>query len=153
MMKDIILPIFMCVVMPITIVWLVMRTKLNETNRMAEIMLKAMETGTPLDPDFFKTRTQTSRRKSIKERLLGYLTAACILIGLGTCSIILGKVSCLVTSCTFGTGFPVMILLPYLGGILFALGVALLVVYFIRKKALAKEIEAEEKALEVPKEQ
>ena len=152
MMKDIILPIFMCVVMPITIVWLVMRTKLNETNRMAEIMLKAMETGTPLDPGFFKTQTQTSR-KSIKERLLGYLTAACILIGLGTCSIILGIVSCLVTSCTFGTGFPVMILLPYLGGILFAIGVALLAVYFIRKNALAKEIEAEEKTLEVPKEQ
>ena len=46
-----------------------------------------------------------------------------------------------------------MILLPYFGGILFAVGAALLVVYFIRKKTLAKEIEEEEKALETPKEQ
>ena len=51
MMEDIILPLFMCVVMPVTIVWLVMRTKQNETNKMAEIMLKAIETGTPVDPN------------------------------------------------------------------------------------------------------
>ena len=44
-MEDIILPIFMCVVMPVAIVWLVMRAKQNETNKMAEIMLKAIEAG------------------------------------------------------------------------------------------------------------
>ena len=152
-MEDIILPLFMCVVMPIAIVWLVMRTKLNETNKMAEIMLKAIETGTPLDHDLFKTQTQTFRKKSIKERLLGYLTAACILIGLGLCLIILGIIFCLVSNYTYETGPSVMILLPYFGGILFAVGAALLVVYFIRKKTLAKEIEEEEKALETPKEQ
>ena len=153
MMEDIILPLFMCVVMPIAIVWLVMRTKLNETNKMAEIMLKAIETGTPLGHDLFKTQTQTFRKKSIKERLLGYLTAACILIGLGLCLIILGIIFCLVNNYTYETGPSVMILLPYFGGILFAVGAALLVVYFIRKKTLAKEIEEEEKALETPKEQ
>jgi hypothetical protein len=46
-----------------------------------------------------------------------------------------------------------MSLLPYLGGILSAIGIALLVVYFIRKKALTKEIEVEEKALEASKQQ
>lgn len=65
-MEDIILPIFMCVVMPVAIVWLVMRAKQNETNKMAEIMLKAIEAGIPLDPDFFKTQTWTLQ-KSLKE--------------------------------------------------------------------------------------
>ena len=60
MMEDIILPLFMCVVMPVTIVWLVMRTKQNETNKMAEIMLKAIETGTPEDPNLLKTENQTT---------------------------------------------------------------------------------------------
>ena len=153
MMEDIILPLFMCVVMPVTIVWLVMRTKQNETNKMAEIMLKAIETGTPVDPNLLKAENQTVRKKSIKERLLGYLTAACILIGLGLSSIILGIVFCLANNHTYGSLVSAMSLLPYLGGILSAIGIALLVVYFIRKKALTKEIEVEEKALEASKEQ
>ncbi len=153
MMEDIILPLFMCVVMPVTIVWLVMRTKQNETNKMAEIMLKAIETGTPVDPNLLKAENQTVRKKSIKERLLGYLTAACILIGLGLCLIILGIIFCLANNHTYGSLASAMSLLPYLGGILSAIGIALLVVYFIRKKALAKEIEVEEKALEASKEQ
>lgn len=153
MMEDIILPFFMCVVMPVTIVWLVMRTKLNETNKMAEIMLKAIEMGTPVDPNLLKTENQTARKKSIKERLLGYLTAACILICLGLSSIILGIFFCRANNFTYESWASAMSLLPYLGGILSAIGIALLVVYFIRKKTLAKEIEVEEKLLEASKEQ
>ena len=110
-------------------------------------------TGTPVDPNLLKAENQTVRKKSIKERLLGYLTAACILIGLGLSSIILGIVFCLANNHTYGSLASAMSLLPYLGGILSAIGIALLVVYFIRKKALAKEIEVEEKALEASKEQ
>ena len=56
MMEDIILPLFMCVVMPVTIVWLVMRTKQNETNKMAEIMLKAIEIWNTCNPKLMKGR-------------------------------------------------------------------------------------------------
>ena len=94
-MEDILLPIFMCVVMPVAIVWLVMRAKQNETNKMAEIMLKAIEAGIPLDPDFFKTQTRTLQ-KSLKERQLGWLTAACILIALGLGSILVGAIIILI---------------------------------------------------------
>lgn len=44
-MEDILLPIFICVVLPVMIVWLVTRAKQNETNKKAEIMLKAIENG------------------------------------------------------------------------------------------------------------
>ncbi len=37
---DILTPIFICVVMPVAIVWLVMRTKQNETNKTAERRIK-----------------------------------------------------------------------------------------------------------------
>ncbi len=48
---DILTPIFICVVMPVAIVWLVMRTKQNETNKTAEIIIKAIESGNPIDQD------------------------------------------------------------------------------------------------------
>lgn len=146
-MEDILLPIFMCVVMPVTIVWLVMRTRQNETNKMAEIMLKAIEAGTPIDPDFFKAQSQTLR-KSLKERQLGWLTAACILIALGLGSILIGAIFILMNNWTYNTAPSVFTLLTIAGGIVLVIGIALLVVYFIRKRILAKDLEAEEKALE-----
>ena len=151
-MEDILLPIFMCVVMPVAIVWLVMRTKLNETNKMAEIMLKAIESGTPIDPDFFKTQTQTLR-KSLKERQLGWLTAACILIALGLGSILVGGIFILVNNWSYDTAPSAYSLITFAGGLVSVIGIALLVVYFIRKRILAKELEAEEKALEATRKQ
>lgn len=146
-MEDIILPIFMCVVMPIAIVWLVMRAKQNETNKMAEIMLKAIEAGIPLDPDFFKTQTRTLQ-KSLKERQLGWLTAACILIALGLGSILVGAIIILINNWTYDTAPTAYSLLTFAGGLVLVIGIALLVVYFIRKRILAKELEAEREAME-----
>ena len=146
-MEDIILPIFMCVVMPVAIVWLVMRAKQNETNKMAEIMLKAIEAGIPLDPDFFKTHTRTLQ-KSLKERQLGWLTAACILIALGLGSILVGAIIILINNWTYDTAPTAYSLLTFAGGLVLVIGIALLVVYFIRKRILAKELEAEREAME-----
>lgn len=39
------------VALPVLIVWLVNRTRQNETNRKTELLLKAMESGTPIDPN------------------------------------------------------------------------------------------------------
>ena len=146
-MEDIILPIFMCVVMPVAIVWLVMRAKQNETNKMAEIMLKAIEAGIPLDPDFFKTQTRTLQ-KSLKERQLGWLTAACILIALALGSILVGSMIILINNWTYDTAPTAYSLLTFAGGLVLVIGIALLVVYFIRKRILAKELEAEREAME-----
>ena len=66
-MADIFTPIFICAVMPVMIVWLVMKAKQRQTDKMAEIILKAMESGTPINPDFLINHPL---RKSIKERVL-----------------------------------------------------------------------------------
>jgi hypothetical protein len=150
MMEDIILPIFMCVVMPVMIVWLVMWTKRHETDKMAEIMLKSMETGNPIDPVFFQR--QVRPRKSIKSRLVGLLTAACILMSLGIGFILVGFIIILGCHWTLQSAPSGFTIIPFAGGILLVVGIALLLVYFIQKKILAKEIEAEERALEAPKE-
>ena len=62
------IPISICVVLPALIVWLIGRVKQNETNRKAEIMLKALDNGAKIDTDFFKSQ---SASRTIKERLLG----------------------------------------------------------------------------------
>lgn len=134
------IPISVCVVLPVTIVWLTMRTAQNETNRKTEVMLKALETGATLDPSFFRN---TKKAKGIKERLLGRLTAACVTLLIGISALIGGIVICNHTTWNLAeTPFP---LFAAFGSILTAVGLALLFTFFVGKKMLAKEIAAEEK--------
>lgn len=57
---EIVLPLGVCVALPVLIVWLVGRVQQNETNRKADIMLKAIESGATVDTDLF--RSQGGRR-------------------------------------------------------------------------------------------
>ena len=146
-MESILIPIFICVVLPVAIVWLTLRNQRNETNKKAEIMLKAIESGATLDADFFGSKQQT---KTTKEKLLARLTGASITSLLGVAGLVGGILICNATSWSFAEG--PLCLLPVAGGILLAIGIALFVVYFVGKKMLSKEIEAEEKALQAPQE-
>ena len=138
-MGEILVPVAICVVMPVMIVWLINRTRQNETNRKTEIMLKAIESGATIDADFFKAQKATL---TIKERLLKRLSVGCIctLIGL-----ILETIGILNFVGWNGTTTSLALLI---GGILLGIGVSLIVVFFIGKKMLAKEMEEEAKALE-----
>ena len=139
---DIIIPIGICVVLPIVVVLLNTLKARNETNKKTEVMLKAIESGATIDADLFKT--QLTPAKTIKEKLLARLTAACIVsaIGLSIC------ITTLLLS--YIGGVPTRIIQSFIviGGIILAVGIALFVVYFVGKRMLAKEIEAEEKSLE-----
>ena len=140
-MSSILVPICICVVLPVMIVWLVMRNRQNETNKKTEIMLKAIESGAKIDTNLFKT--QLTQAKTIKEKLLARLTAACIVsaIGLSVC------ITTLILSYIGGVPTRVIQGFIVIGGIILAIGIALFVVYFVGKRMLAKEIEAEEKSL------
>ena len=145
------LPVFICVVLPIAIVWLVARTRQQETNRKAEIMLKAIEAGVPVDMTQFEPAKKPKGPRSIKQDLLEKLNGACITSLMGIGFLTLGIIRAI--NGTFGVSlFLNKFWLPA-GGILLAVGIGLFVSYFAGKKMLAKEIEAEEKALSQPKEQ
>ena len=139
---DIIIPIGICVVLPIVVVLLNTLKARNETNKKTEVMLKAIESGATIDTDLFKT--QLTPAKTIKEKLLARLTAACIVsaIGLSIC------ITTLLLS--YIGGVPTWVIQGFIviGGIILAVGIALFIVYFIGKRMLAKEIEAEEKSLD-----
>ncbi|MBO4634057.1 MAG: hypothetical protein J5669_01660 [Bacteroidales bacterium] len=139
------IPVFICVVLPVTIVWLVARTKQNETNRKAEIMLKAIESGAQVDLDQFNTTVKKSP-KTIKQELLEKLNGACITSLMGAGFLILGilrAIDPMFASHMFLNKF----WLPA-GAVLLAVGIGLFISYFVGKKMLAKEIEAEERKLE-----
>ena len=146
-MEDILIPIGICVVLPVMIVWLINRTRQNETNRKTEIMLKAIESGATIDADFFKVQQEQKGPRTIKERLLRRLTSGCVFTLMGVAFALIGLVtrSMMADIHMSNDAFTIPCIL---GGIFFSIGVALLIVFFVGKKMLAKEMEAEAKNLE-----
>lgn len=142
-MEDILIPISVCVVLPVMVVWLVNRTRQNEINRKADIMLKAIESGATIDANFFKAQQEN---KSIKERLLKRLTGACIFTLTGLVFAVIGLFNW--TNLTENMSNDSAVIPMIFGGLFLAIGISLFVVFFVGRKMLSKEIEAEEKALE-----
>ena len=146
-MEEILIPIGICVVLPVMIVWLINRTRQNETNRKTEIMLKAIESGATIDADFFKAQQEQKGPRTIKERLLRRLTGGCVFTLMGVAFALIGLVNrSMMTDIHMSNDAFTMPCI--LGSIFFSIGVALLIVFFVGKKMLAKEMEAEAKALE-----
>ena len=140
------LPVFICVVLPVAIVWLVARTRQQEINRKAEIMLKAIEAGVPVDMSQFEPSKKQKGPKSIKQDLLEKLNGACITGLMGAGFLALGILRTL--NWEFGRHmFLNKFWLPA-GAVLLAVGIGLFISDFVGKKMRAKEMEAEEKKLE-----
>ena len=140
---SILVPICICVVLPVLIVFLIGRVRQNEMNRKTEIVLKAIENGQSIDPDLFKS---SPKKTSIKKDLLEKLNGACITTFMGVGFLTLGILRVVITD--FGRStFLNKFWLPA-GGVLLAVGIGLFVTYFVGKKMLAKEMEAEERNLE-----
>ena len=146
-MEEILIPIGICVVLPVMIVWLINRTRQNETNRKTEIMLKAIEAGATIDADFFKAQQEQKGPRTIKERLLRRLTGGCVFTLMGVTFALIGLVNRSVMA-DIHMSNDAFTMPCILGGIFFSIGIAHLIVFFVGKKMLAKEMEAEAKALE-----
>ncbi len=141
---QLLVPIAICCVLPIMIVWLNNRRRIIENNSRTQIVLAAMEKNSDVDIEqLLKKMAPTQKKKLLKEKLLAKLLWGCItlLLGVGL------AIFCLCTS--FGGGMTPSNLWfsGFMSAIMIAVGIAFLINYFIGKKMLAKEIEAEEKRL------
>ena len=123
-MEDILIPISVCVVLPVMVVWLVNRTRQNEINRKADIMLKAIESGATIDANFFKAQQEN---KSIKERLLKRLTGACIFTLTGLVFAVIGLFNW--TNLTENMSNDSAVIPMIFGGLFLAIGISLFVVF------------------------
>lgn len=141
-MDEILVLIFICVVLPVAIVWLVTFSRRHETDKKTEVLLKAIETGQKVDVGQLGPRKET---RTIKERLLSRLTAACVTALLGVAFLVAGLVFCIKVSWFFRESIGPSLLVA--GATLFSIGIALYLVYRTGRKMLKGEMEAEEKSL------
>lgn len=139
---QILVPIAVCCVLPIMVVWLTLRNKKNETDKRTQIVLAAIEKNPEIDiEDLLKK--MAPKKKLLKEKLLEKLQWGCIFTFLG-----IGLLGISLFIDYSGGANPDRLHMMYIGGgICFALGIAYLINYFLGKRMLAKEIEAEEQRL------
>ena len=138
----ILVPIACGCVLPIVAILSGVRKKMNETNQRTQIVLAAIEKNPEMDIE--EIMKKISRKPGLlKEKLLKKLLWGCLttLLGIGLIGfgIFLGE------NQLGGTDDPMTAIC--FGLISLGVGIAFLVNYFVGKKMLAKEIEAEEKTV------
>ena len=138
----ILVPIACGCVLPIMIVWFSIRESMNKTNQRTKIVLAAIEKNPDLDIEELMEKI-SPKKKLLKEKLLSKLQTGNITTLLG-----IGFLVCALYADYMGGMNSKDLRMLYLAGIiLLVVGGAFLRNYFVGKKMLAKEMEAEEKLL------
>ena len=127
-------------VLPIMVVWFMVRESINKTNQRTQIVLAALEKNPDIDIEELMKKI-SPKKKLLKEKLLSKLLWGGIIAFLGIA--LLGY--CVVQGCVGGMPTATLQQFSLFGAVLLGIGIAFLVNYAIGKKMLAKEIEAEEK--------
>ena len=138
----ILVPIACGCILPIMIILLVVRQKMNETNSRTQIALAAIEKNPDMDVEELLKKISNSgkllKEKLLKKLLWGTLTT---LLGIG----LIGFGVYLGVAQFGGTEDPMTAI--GFGLMSLGVGIAFLINYFIGKKMLAKEMDAEERRL------
>ena len=134
-------PIFCGCILPIVIIWLGVREKMNETNARTQIVTAAIEKNPDMDIEELMKK-MSPKQKLLKEKLLSKLLWGCITSAIG-----LGLIG--LSIYLFGSGSDKDEALTSIcfGVILLGIGGAFLINYGVGNKMLAKEIEAEQNNL------
>ena len=126
-------------VLPIVLDLLNTRRKMNENEMRKQIVLAAIEKNKETDVEEL-LKKMAPKQKLLKEKLLSKLLWGCVISLLG-----LSLFGCGLWIDWCGGYDPDFIsFLYFCGGVLFAVGLAFIIYYFVGRKILAKEIEAEE---------
>jgi hypothetical protein len=141
-LKEILVPIFCGCILPIVAYWLYVRDEMNKTNQRTQIVLAAIEKNPNMDLEELMEK-MSPKKKLLKEKLLTKLQTGNITTMLG-----IGSLICALWTDYKGGMDPRDLSMLYLAGIvLLVVGVAFLRNYFVGKKMLAKEMEAEQAKL------
>lgn len=126
-----IVPIFVCVVLPIAIVMIIALTVINRDNKRSQVLIKAIESNKGVDTDKLVESLEKQPRKSSREILNQRLLRGCIYTFTG---VVLGVTAV----CNFCAGLVFSadgaMLIMILGGVSLAIGVSYLIVYFVTRK-------------------
>lgn len=129
-------------VLPIVMALLNTRRKMKETDVRKQIVLAAIEKNKETDVEEL-LKKMAPKQKLLKEKLLSKLLWGCIFSLIGFIIFCCG----LWIDWCGGKDPDFINFLYFCGGVLFAVGLGFLIYYFVGRKMLAKELEAEEKKL------
>ena len=135
----ILVPIACGCVLPIMAIWLAIRQSMNETNQRTQIVLAAIEKNPDMDIEELIKKI-SPKKKLLKEKLLAKLLWGSISSFLGVA--LIGF--CIVQAFVGGMSTQALQQFSLFGAVLSGIGIAFLVNYYVGKRMLAKEIEAEE---------
>lgn len=129
---QLLVPIGVAVVLPITVVAIVFRSAMASERNRKEIVLAALEKNPDIDVELLMKNLKKSE-KLIKEKLLANLQHGSLCCLIGVAFVLL----------YFFLSMQKEILI-IAGTVLIAIGIAFLVSYFVGRRMLEKEMEAEE---------
>lgn len=127
------IPLGVAVVLPVAIVAIVFKSALASDRNRKEIILAALEKNPNLDVEDLVKRMKKSE-KLIKEKLLARLERGCLCCLMGMAFMVL----------YFFLGVQGEDFITVVGAALIAIGIAFLISYFVGRRMLAKEMEAEQ---------
>ncbi|MCM1178025.1 MAG: DUF6249 domain-containing protein [Clostridium sp.] len=136
-MVALLIPIVVCGVLPMVIVFIVFFYDSKTAANKMKVLEKVIESGADIDPTvLMESLGKKKNPKTIKERLLNYLFCGIFILIVGIATVV---------------GFLLDVIqsneILMVGAVCAAVGVAFIVAYFVGKKMLAEEIQAETKAI------
>lgn len=131
-MTSILVPVFVCVILPIAVVLITSLSKMNAENKRTQIIIKAIEANKDVDTDKL-IESLKKPQKSNREILNGRLLRGCIFSFIGIVFAIEG-----IVSTAIGTEFrPETDTIPFiLGGIALSIGISYLIVWKVTCKQI-----------------
>lgn len=139
MTEEVIITLGCCVVLPVTVVALIVRNRMHNTDKRTEIALAAIEKNPGMNVENFMKSLQP-RQKTIKERLYTRLTVGLSLLGIGLGLLMYVLYRGLTHSWATGDVRGMALFGSVIG--LFGLGFS--ITYWIGKRMFRKELEAGE---------
>lgn len=138
---QVLVPISICVVLPVMIVWIVAKARAQEVNKRTEVILAAIEKNSDLDVDKFFQK-MSPEKHTIKERLLAKHQKGLIMTVIGGSGLI-GCIAWLLFLPYDVFMVFVMSVMSVVFVALLAVGIGFFVNYKVGKKMLEKEMQAE----------
>ena len=138
---SLLIPIACGCILPIFAIWMGIRKEINESKNRTQVLLSAIEKNPDVDIEELMAKI-SPKKKLLKEKLLNKLLAGSItsFLGIG----FLGYTAYM----SYVGGCSKLEMYALAGIILLGVGIALFINYFVGKKMLAKEMEAEERKME-----
>ena len=131
-MAQILVPIFVCVVLPVAIIAIIFGASINSDNKRSKVLIKAIESNCDIDADKLAEALQKPKKTAL-EILNLRLLRGCIfsLVGIAVCIIGIIAYSMGMEFQTDAVTAPLIF-----GGISLAIGLSYLVVYFVTRKQI-----------------